>query len=147
MAFFKGEEGSVKFKNSAGTLETIVSTTAWTFSATRDVLDCTAHGASQRAYVPSLSTATGTIEFLYTAASGNETENLLKEVLPSGGTGDDAEFELYLDTTGTKKIEFNGIITSMDTGTTLGELTSVSCGFQASMSSPAHATTGIVINA
>ena len=145
MAFFKGEEGSVAFKNSSGTLETVVSTTAWSFSTTRDVLECTAHGATQRRYVPSLVTATGTIEFLYSAQSGNETANLLQEVL--AGDGEDAEFELFLSTTGTKKISFNGIITSMDTGTALGDLTSVSCGFQASMSDPATAATGIVISA
>ena len=145
MAFFKGEEGSVAFKNSSGTLETVVSTTAWSFSTTRDVLECTAHGATQRRYVPGLVTATGTIEFLYSAQSGNETANLLQEVV--AGDGEDAEFELFLSTTGTKKISFNGIVTSMDTGTTLGDLTSVSCGFQASMSDPSTAATGIVISA
>ena len=145
MAFFKGEEGSVAFKNSSGTLETVVSTTAWSFSTTRDVIECTAHGATQRRYVPSLITATGTIEFNYTAASGNETANLLQEVI--AGNGEDAEFELFIGTTGGKKITFNGIITSMDTGTTLGEITSVSCGFQASMSDPSTAATGIVIAA
>jgi hypothetical protein len=145
MAFFKGEEGSVSFKNSSGTLETVVSTTAWSFSTTRDVLECTAHGATQRRYAPGLVTATGTIEFLYSAQSGNETANLLQEVV--AGDGEDAEFELFLSTTGTKKITFNGIITSMDTGTSLGELTSVSCGFQASMSDPSTAATGIVISA
>jgi len=145
MAFFKGEEGSVAFKNSSGTLETVVSTTAWSFSTSRDVLECTAHGATQRRYVPGLVTATGTIEFLYSAQSGNETANLLQEVV--AGDGEDAEFELFLSTTGTKKISFNGIVTSMDTGTTLGDLTSVSCGFQASMSDPSTAATGIVISA
>tara|TARA_R100001086_G_C11660516_1_gene210033 strand:+ start:76 stop:513 length:438 start_codon:yes stop_codon:yes gene_type:complete len=145
MAFFKGEEGSVAFKNSSGTLETVVSTTAWSFSTTRDVLECTAHGATQRRYVPSLVTATGTIDFNYTAASGNETANLLQEVI--AGNGEDAEFELFLGTSGGKKITFNGIITSMDTGTTIGELTSVSCGFQASMSDPSTSATGIVISA
>ena len=54
---------------------------------------------------------------------------------------------MFLGTSGGKKITFNGIITSMDTGTTLGELTSVSCGFQASMSDPSTAATGIVIAA
>ena len=66
---------------------------------------------------------------------------------PGDGNGDDAEFELFLGTSGAKKITFNGIITSMDTGTALGELTSVSCGFQASMSDPSTAATGIVIGA
>ena len=145
MAFFTGEEGSVNFKSSTGTTEAVVATTAWSFSTTRDVIECTAHGASQRRYVPSLVTATGTIDFNYTAASGIETANLLQEVI--AGNGEDAEFELFLSTTGTKKITFNGIITSMDTGTTLGELTTVSCGFQASMSDPSTAATGIVIAA
>ena len=145
MAFFTGEEGSVNFKSSTGTTEAVVATTAWSFSTTRDVIECTAHGASQRRYVPSLVTATGTIDFNYTAASGNETANLLQEVI--AGNGEDAEFELFLSTTGTKKITFNGIITSMDTGTTLGELTTVRCGFQASMRDPSTAATGIVIGA
>ena len=145
MAFFRGEEGSVSFASASGSAEAIVSTTAWSFSTTRDVIECTAHGATQRRYVPSLVTATGTIDFNYTAASGNETANLLQEVI--AGNGEDAEFELFLSTTGTKKITFNGIITSMDTGTTLGELTTVSCGFQASMSDPSTAATGIVIAA
>ena len=145
MAFFRGEEGSVSFASASGSAEAIVSTTAWSFSTTRDVIECTAHGATQRRYVPSLVTATGTIDFNYTAASGNETANLLQEVI--AGNGEDAEFELFLGTVGGKKITFNGIITSMDTGTTLGELTSVSCGFQASMSDPSTAATGIVIAA
>ena len=145
MAFFRGEEGSVSFASASGSAEAIVSTTAWSFSTTRDVIECTAHGATQRRYVPSLVTATGTIDFNYTAASGNETANLLQEVI--AGNGEDAEFELFLGTSGGKKITFNGIITSMDTGTTLGELTSVSCGFQASMSDPSTAATGIVIAA
>ena len=145
MAFFRGEEGSVSFASASGSAEAIVSTTAWSFSTTRDVIECTAHGATQRRYVPSLVTATGTIDFNYTAASGNETANLLQEVI--AGNGEDAEFELFIGTSGAKKITFNGIITSMDTGTTLGELTTVSCGFQASMSDPSTAATGIVIGA
>ena len=145
MAFFRGEEGSVSFASASGSAEAIVSTTAWSFSTTRDVIECTAHGATQRRYVPSLVTATGTIDFNYTAASGNETANLLQEVI--AGNGEDAEFELFIGTSGAKKITLNGIITSMETGTALGELTRVSCGFQASMSDPSTAATGIVIGA
>ena len=141
MTFYRGEEGSVKFKNSAGTLETIVSTTGWSFSATRDTLDCTHHGATQRQYTAGLITATGSIDFLYTAGSG-ETGNLFQEVIL--GDGEDAEFELYLN--GSNKIAFNGIVTSMDTGTSIGDLTSVSCSFQASMSDPSTAATGVVMS-
>ncbi len=36
MAFFRGEEGSVNFKNSSGTTEAVVSTTGWTLDTTKD---------------------------------------------------------------------------------------------------------------
>ena len=49
MAFFRGEEGSVKFDNGVlELLEAIVSTTAWTLDVTKDTLDVTAHGATSR---------------------------------------------------------------------------------------------------
>ena len=37
MAFFRGEEGSVKFKNGSGTTEAIVSTTGWTLDTTKEM--------------------------------------------------------------------------------------------------------------
>ncbi len=48
MAFFRGEEGSVKFKNSSGTTEAVVSTTGWTLDTTKETLDVTAHGDTFR---------------------------------------------------------------------------------------------------
>jgi len=140
MAFYRGEEGSVRFKKGTGTPGGVISTTGWTISTTRETVDCTAQGATQRRYTPGLITATGSIDFLYTAATG-DTSDLYKEVI--AGDGEDAEFELYLGTD--KKITFNGIVTSMDTGTTIGDMTSVSCSFQASMSDPNTAATGIQI--
>ena len=131
MAFYRGEEGSVKFKNSAGTTEAVVSTTGWSLSVSKDTLDCTAHGATSRSYVGSMISGTGSIEFLYTAASGNETANLLSDVLVTEDAGD-AQFELFLDTSGTKKLSFTGIITSADFGASIGDLESVSVSFQTS---------------
>ena len=101
MAFFRGEEGSVKFKNGAGTTETIVSTTGWSLDTTKDTLDVTAHGDTSRSFVGSLISGSGTIDFLYTAASGNETAYLLADVLRTEDAGD-AQFELFLDTSGSK---------------------------------------------
>ena len=131
MAFYRGEEGSVKFKNAAGTTEAVVSTTGWSLSVSKDTLDCTAHGATSRSYVGSMISGTGSIEFLYTAASGNETKNLLDEVLVTEDAGD-AQFELYLDTSGSKKLSFTGIVTSADFGASIGDLESVSVSFQTS---------------
>ena len=67
----------------------------------------------------------GTIDFLYTAASGNETANLLADVLTTEDAGD-AQFELFLDTSGTKKVTFSGIVTGTSLSATTGDLETVS---------------------
>ena len=129
MAFYRGEEGSVKFKNATGTTAAIASTTGWSLSVSKDTLDCTAHGATARSYVGSLISGSGSVEFLYTASSGDETNELLTDVLTTEDAGD-AQFELYLDTSGSKKVSFNGIVTSADFGAAVGDLQSVSVSFQ-----------------
>jgi len=131
MAFYRGEEGSVKFKNASGTTEAVAETTAWSLDISKDVLDCTAHGDTSRSYVGSLISGTGSIEFNYTAASGNETKNLLDEALVTEDAAD-AQFELYIDTSGSKKWSFAGIITGMSTSTAIGDLTKVTANFTTS---------------
>ena len=128
MAFFRGEEGSVKFKNGSGTTEAIVSTTAWSLDITKETLDVTAHGDTSRANIGGLISGTGTIDFLYTAASGNETANLLADVLVTEDAGD-AQFELFLDTSGSKKVSFTGIVNSSTLTAATGELETVTVGF------------------
>ena len=128
MAFFRGEEGSVNFKNSSGTTEAIVSTTGWTLDTTKDTLDVTAHGATSRSFVGSLISGSGTIDFLYTAAGSNETENLVDDVLTAEDPAD-AQFELFLDTSGSKKISFSGIVTGTSLSATTGDLQTVSVSF------------------
>jgi hypothetical protein len=128
MAFFRGEEGSVKFKNGAGTTEAIVSTTGWTLDTTKDTLDVTSHGATSRSFVGGLVSGSGTIDFLYTAADGNETANLVDDVLTTEDAGD-AVFELFLDTSGTKKVSFSGLVTGTSLSATTGDLETVSVSF------------------
>ena len=128
MAFFRGEEGSVKFKNASGTTEAVVSTTAWSLDITKETLDVTAHGDTSRAIVGGLISGTGTIDFLYTAASGNETANLLADVLTTEDAGD-AQFELFLDTSGSKKVSFSGIVNNSTLTAATGELETVTVGF------------------
>ena len=128
MAFFRGEEGSVKFINGSGTPAAITSTTGWTLDTTKDTLDVTAHGATSRSFVCGLLSASGTIDFLYTAASGDETANLLADVLTAEDPAD-AQFELFLDTSGTKKVSFNGIVTGTSLSATTGDLETVSVSF------------------
>jgi len=128
MAFFRGEEGSVKFKNGSGTTEAIVSTTSWSLDITKDTLDVTAHGDTSRAFVGGLISGSGSIEFLYTAASGNETANLLADVLTAEDPAD-AQFELFLDTSGSKKVSFSGIVNNTTLSAQTAELETVSVSF------------------
>ncbi len=128
MAFFRGEEGSVKFINGSGTAEAIVSTTGWSLDITKDTLDVTAHGATSRSFVGGLISGSGSIDFLYTAASGNETANLLADVLTTEDPAD-AQFELFLDTSGTKKVSFTGIVQNTTLSAQTGDLETVSVSF------------------
>ena len=128
MAFFRGEEGSVKFKNGSGTTEAIVSTTSWPLDTTKDTLDVTAHGATSRSFVGGLISGSGTIDFLYTAADSNETANLVDDVLVAEDAGD-AQCELFMDTSGSKKVSFSGIVTGTSLSATTGDLETVSVSF------------------
>ena len=128
MAFFRGEEGSVKFKNGTGTTEAIVATTGWTLDTTKETLECTGHGDTFRKYVGGLISGSGTVDFLYTAAGSNETENLVDDVLTAEDPAD-AQFELFLDTSGSKKVSFSGIVTGTSLSATTGDIETVSVSF------------------
>lgn len=127
MAFYRGEEGSISFKDSSGVVAAVASTRNWSFTINKDTMDVTNHGSSSRAFIGSLLSGSGSAELMYTAGTG-ETLNFTKDVLTSRDQTD-AQFELYLDTTGTKKITFTGIITSADYGATVGELEVVTVNF------------------
>ena len=136
MAFFRGEEGSVAFAAAGGTPGAITSTTAWSMDLTKDTLECTAHGDTARKYVGSLLSGTGTADILYTAASGDETANILSDITTTEDPAD-AKFSLFLDTSGNKKIAFNGIVTGASLTSTVGDISTVSISFQ--MSGPVDA--------
>ena len=128
MAFFRGEEGSVSFDNWSGTAGAIASTTAWTLDTTKDTLETTAHGATARSYVGSLISGSGTVDLLYTATSGDDTAEIISDVLTTEDPGD-ASFNLFLDTSGSKKLSFNGIITGTSFSSTVGDVSTVSVSF------------------
>ena len=129
MAFFRGEEGSVSFDNGTGSVGAVASTTSWTLDVVKDTLECTAHGDTSRKYVGSLKTATGTVDLLYTATSGDNTAEIITDVLTAEDAGD-ASFNLFLDTSGSKKLSFNGIITGTSYSSTVGDVSTVSVSFQ-----------------
>jgi len=132
MTFFRGEEGSVAFAAAGGSPGTITSTTSWSLDLTKDTLECTAQSDTARKYVGGLISGTGTADLLYTApTSGTETANILSDILNVEDPAD-AKFQLFLDTSGGKKIEFNGIVTGASLSSTIGDISTVSISFQMS---------------
>ena len=134
MAFFRGEEGSVLFDKAGSSATTVAGTTSWTLDITKDVLETTDHGDTFRNYTGGLVSGTGTVELQYTqGASSTKESELINDILDAPSTeaeSANAKFQLYLATTGTKGFTFDGIITSASFGTTVGDLTTVSCSFQ-----------------
>ena len=128
MAFFRGEEGSVSFDNGSGTVGAIASTTAWTLDVTKDTLETTAHGDTSRKNIGSLVSGSGTVDLLYTATSGDNTAEIISDVLTTEDDGT-AAFNLFSDTSGGKKLSFNGIITGTTFSSTVGDISTVSVSF------------------
>ena len=128
MAFFRGEEGSVKFENDGSTAVALASTRSWSLTINKDTLDVTDHGSTSREFVGGLISGSGSVELMYTASTADETAAFLQDVLTTEDNAN-AAFELFLDTSGGKKISFLGIITSMDTSATVGELEVITCNF------------------
>ena len=128
MAFFRGEEGSVKFsKDGSEALATVISTTGWSLDITKDTLDVTAHGDNSRKFIGGLISGSGTVDFLYTAATATDaTGEILRDVLQADDPAD-AQFELFLN--GSNKVTFNAVVTGTTLSTATGDLETVSVSF------------------
>ena len=128
MAFYRGEQGSVKFDDAGSTTATIASTRSWSMTIDKDVLETTALGATYKSNIGGLISGSGSVELIYSASSSDET-NVFIEAANTATDQGVAAFELFLDTTGTKKISFVGLITSADYSATVGELEVITCNF------------------
>ena len=128
MAFYRGQQGSVKFDDAGSTAATITSTRAWSLSVEKESLDTTALGATYRANVGGLISGSGSCEILYTASSADETNVFIEHVNTANDEGL-ALFELYLDSSGGKKITFDGVITSAEYSATVGEIEVITLNF------------------
>jgi hypothetical protein len=128
MAFYRGQQGSVKFDDAGSSAAAITSTRSWSLTVEKESLDTTALGATYRANVGGLISGSGTCEILYTASSADETNVFIEHVNTANDEGL-ALFELFLDTTGTKKISFDGVITSAEYSATVGEIEVITLNF------------------
>jgi hypothetical protein len=130
MAFYRGQQGSVKFDDAGSTAAAITSTRSWSLTVEKESLDTTALGDTYRANVGGLISGSGTCELMYTASSADETNVFIEHVNTANDAGA-ALFELYLDTGGTKKISFDGVITSAEYSATVGEIEVITVSFVA----------------
>ena len=129
MATIRGESGSVQFETGSGTLATVVGTRSWSFTATKETYDVTAHGATSRSFIGGLISGSGTVELVYDPDATNQPE-LIEDVFKASDAVD-ASFELFTtgSTTSTDSLKFSGIITDMEITSTVGELVIASCSF------------------
>ena len=129
MATLRGEQGTVQFETGSGTLATVVGTRSWSFSATKETYDVTAHGATSRSFIGGLTSGSGTVELVYDPDATNQPE-LIEDVFKASDAVD-ANFELFTTgtTTTTDSLKFAGIVTDMEISSTVGELVIVSCNF------------------
>ena len=126
----RGQEGSVKFKNSAATALAVAGVQNWSFTEEKETYETTALGATAKTFIGGLTSGSGSLEMLYEAPGASTgAGEIIVEALTASDPAD-AAFELYFD--GTRKITFSGIVTSVDFGATTNEVQTCSIGFQAS---------------
>ena len=129
MAKVKGDVGQVKFDDAGSSVNPVLGTTAWNMSITKDIQETTAQGDTFKQFVGGLIEGEGSAELLYDDSASGETATFVDGVLTTGDLGT-ASFELFPDSSSaTKKISFNGIITSFDQSSTLGEANTISITF------------------
>ena len=129
MAFYRGQQGTVKFdKDASGGVSEIAAVRSWSASLSKDSLSCDAHGDTAHKYVGGMLGGSGSIEVLYDAPGSGDKLDLIKEIVTTEDPAD-AFVELYLDTSGSKKISFDGVITSASYTASVGEVEVITCNF------------------
>jgi len=132
MALYRGQQGTIKFdKDAAGAaLSEIAAVRSWSLSVEKESLEVTDHGDTFRAYVGGLVSGSGSCEVLYDAPGAGDKLDLIKEALTTEDPAN-ANFELYLDESGDKKMSFAALVTSAEYGATVGEIEVITVNFTA----------------
>ena len=130
MAKVKGDVGQVKFDDAGSSVNPVLGTRSWSMSITKDIQETTAQGDTFKQFVGGLIEGEGSAELVYDDAATGETATFIDGVLTTGDAGA-AKFELFPDSSSaTKKISFNGIITSFEQSSTLGDVNTISITFK-----------------
>ena len=128
MSFYRGEEGSVKFDDAGSSASAITSTRSWSLTLDKEVLETTTMGDTYAGNVGGIISGNGSVEVIYTASSSDETAAFIDHINTATDEGT-ALFELFLDTSGSKKISFDGVVTSAELSATVGEIEIITVNF------------------
>ena len=128
MAFYRGEEGSVKFDDAGSSASAITSTRSWSLTLDKEVLETTVMGDTYAGNVGGIISGNGSVEVIYTASSSDETAAFIDHINTATDEGT-ALFELFLDTSGSKKVSFDGVVTSAELSATVGEIEIITVNF------------------
>jgi hypothetical protein len=128
MAFYRGEEGSVKFDDAGSSNSAITSTRSWSLTLDKEVLSTTVMGDTYGGNVGGIIQGTGSVEVIYTASSSDETAAFIDHINTATDEGT-ASFELFLDTSGDKKISFDGVVNGAELSATVGEIEIITVNF------------------
>jgi hypothetical protein len=129
MAFYRGQQGTVKFdKDASGGVSEIAAVRSWSATIEKDSLSVDAHGDTAHAFVGGMIGGSGSIEVFYDAPSAGDKLDLIKEVVTTEDPAN-AFVELYLDESGGKKITGSVLVTSADYAANVGEIETVTVNF------------------
>ena len=130
MAKVKGDVGQVKFDDAGSSVNPVLGTRSWSMSITKDIQETTVQGDTFKAFVGGLIEGEGSAELVYDDSATGETATFMDGALTTGDLGA-AAFELFPDSSSaTKKISFNGIITSFEQNSSLGDVNTISITFK-----------------
>ena len=92
------------------------------------MLETTVMGDTYAGNVGGIISGNGSVEVIYTASSSDETAAFIDHINTATDEGT-ALFELFLDTSGSKKISFDGVVTSAELSATVGEIEIITVNF------------------
>ena len=129
MAFYRGQQGTVKFdKDASGGTSEIAAIKSWSASVEKESVSCDTHGTTSHSYIGGMVGGTGSCELLYDAPGSGDKLDFIKEAIITDDPAN-AFIELYLDESGGKKIEGSILVTGAEYGATVGELETVTVNF------------------
>lgn len=125
MANYQGSNGQVKIKSGSDTLTAVADVRTWSVTMTREVVENTAMGDSDRKYLKGLQSFTGTMEIVY-----NDSEAAVVSTAINPDTDATVNVEFYGDAADGTKFVGDVIVTSFAVSASFDGLMTATVNFQ-----------------